>query len=341
MTGPAADPTETAHAGAQRWHRLRRAFALASLVLLAVPAAAQTPPADAAFEWHQPAQPLSSALTALAVRTGLLLGVDAEVVRGKRAPALQGRYTAREALLQLLEGSGLEAVRGASGGYALRVAAQRPPGPKPQAEAPAAGGALSEVTVTGGRDTGTVTEGTGSYTTDGAIGTATRLELSLRETPQSVSVLTRDRIDDQGLGQISDVLRQAPGLSFVQSGNAGTDANAVYARGFEVENYQVDGIPQAGTWLLQTGDLAFYDRVEVVRGATGLLNGVGTPAATVNLVRKRPGNALQASASFSAGTWNRQRAELDIGGPVTADGRVARARGRGRAGRRFMDRAPP
>ncbi|GER20506.1 TonB-dependent siderophore receptor [Variovorax boronicumulans] len=322
MTGPAADPTETAHAGAQRWHRLRRAFALASLVLLAVPAAAQAPTADAAFEWHQPAQPLSSALTALAVRTGLLLGVDAEVVRGKRAPALQGRYTAREALLQLLEGSGLEAVRGASGGYALRVAAQRAPGPKPQAEAPAAGGALSEVTVTGGRDTGTVTEGTGSYTTDGAIGTATRLELSLRETPQSVSVLTRDRIDDQGLGQISDVLRQAPGLSFVQSGNAGTDANAVYSRGFEVENYQVDGIPQAGTWLLQTGDLAFYDRVEVVRGATGLLNGVGTPAATVNLVRKRPGNALQASASFSVGTWNRQRAELDIGGPVTADGRV-------------------
>jgi outer membrane receptor for ferric coprogen and ferric-rhodotorulic acid len=307
-------------------------IAAAAVALAVVPSAAQAParaasaePADAALEWRQPPQPLGSALTALAVRTGLLIGMDSEVVRGKRAPALQGRYTARQALLQLLEGSGLEAVRSASGGYALRQATPVPPAPpasRPEAQGQAPGGSLSEVTVISGRNAATVTEGTGAYTTDGPIGTATRLDLTLRETPQSVSVITRERMDDQGLSQISDVLRQTPGLSFVQNGTAGTDANAVYARGFEVENYQIDGIPQAASWLMQTGDLAFYDRVEVVRGATGLLNGVGTPGATINLVRKRPTAGFQASALLSAGTWNRYRGEVDIGGPLTRDGHV-------------------
>ena len=301
-------------------HRLS-SFALA-LGVIAGGAWAQAPaPADsAAVEWRQPAQPLGSALTALAVHTGLLVGVDAEVVRGKQAPAIQGRYTPRQALLLLLEGSGLEAVRGASGGYTVRAAAPAPRAEAASDEQHASGGSLETVTVTAGRDT--VTEGTGSFTTDGPISTATRLPLTLRETPQSVTVITRQRMEDQSIRQIGDVLRQTTGLSFVQNGNAGSDGNSVYSRGFLVENYQVDGIPQTGSWLTQTGDLAPYDRVEVVRGATGLLNGVGTPAATVNLVRKRPTQAFQALASISAGSWNYYRGEVDIGGPLNEAGTV-------------------
>ncbi len=281
--------------------------------------------ATEAIEWNQPAQPLGSALTALALRTGLAVGMDAQVVRGKQAPALNGRYTPEQALGVLLGGSGLEAVRTASGGYALRAAPSPAAGGAGAAATVGAGeaqaaGSLGEIRVVGNRSS--ATEGTGSFTTDAPIGTATGLPLTLRETPQSVSVLTRDRMDDQGLSQVSDVLRQAPGLSFVQVGNAGTDSNAVYSRGFQVENYQIDGIPQTGSWLTQSGDLAFYDRVEVVRGATGLLNGVGTPAATINLVRKRPTTAFQATAALSAGSWNRHRGEVDIGGPLNASGSV-------------------
>ncbi|MDM0028088.1 TonB-dependent siderophore receptor [Variovorax saccharolyticus] len=300
-------------------HRLS-AFALA-LGLAAGGAWAQTSAADAgqAIEWHQPAQPLGSALTALAVHTGLLVGVDAEVVRGKQAPAIEGRYTPRQALLMLLEGSGLEAARGASGGYTVRTATPRPRA-ETASEAPASGGSLDTVTVTAGRDT--VTEGTGSFTTDAPIGTATGLPLTLRETPQSVTIITRQRMEDQSIRQVSDVLRNTTGLSFVQSGNAGTDANSVYSRGFQVENYQIDGIPQLGSWLTQTGDLAPYDRVEIVRGATGLMNGVGTPAATINLVRKRPTQQFQANVSLSAGSWNYLRGEVDIGGALNEAGTV-------------------
>ncbi|MDM0014729.1 TonB-dependent siderophore receptor [Variovorax sp. J22P168] len=285
---------------------------------------AQTPPpaATAALDWSQPAQPLGSALNALALRTGMTVGVDAEAVRGKQATALHGRYTPDQALQQLLQGSGLEASRSSSGGWVLRPAAAAVAPAAAAASVASAGDArqLDEVRVVASRST--ATEGTGSFTTDAPMATATGLPLTLRETPQSVSVITRERMDDQGLTEISDVLRQATGLSFIQNGNAGSDANSVYSRGFLVENYQVDGIPQSGSWLTQSGDLAFYDRVEVIRGATGLMNGVGTPAATINLVRKRPTDQFQANATVSAGTWNNYRGEVDIGGPLNEAGNV-------------------
>lgn len=292
-----------------RWNAPR--LTAVALLFCAATAPIHAQAVDAPIDWQQPAQPLGGALTALAVRTGLIVGVDAAAVRGKQAPALQGRYTPHEALQRLLAGSGLQAVRDPNGSYALRAAA--PSSAPPEAAVPA-GATLGAIQVNASRDT--VTEGSGSYTTDAPLTSATRLPMTLRETPQSVTVITRERMQDQGITQVADVLRQTPGLSFIQSGNAGTDANSVYARGFVVENYQVDGIPQTGSWLTQTGDLAFYDRVEVIRGATGLLNGVGTPAATINLVRKRPTQDFRASAALSAGSWNTFRGEVDIGGPL-------------------------
>ncbi|WP_446731570.1 TonB-dependent receptor plug domain-containing protein [Pseudomonas sp. OTU5201] len=59
---------------------------------------------------------------------------------------------------------------------------------------------------------GETTEGTGSYTT-GSTRTATKLSLSPRETPQSVSVITRQQMDDQGLTSIGDVLSKTPGIT--------------------------------------------------------------------------------------------------------------------------------
>ncbi|MDQ7957742.1 MAG: TonB-dependent siderophore receptor [Pseudomonadota bacterium] len=309
----------------EKKHRAQRRLSAIAIALQfagagLVPAyAQQPPPGGGAVALSQPAQPLGAALNALAARTGLLVGVDAELVRGRQAPALEGSFTPVEALRRLLAGSGLEAVPGAGGSYTLRPLSAAVPGPAAQADA-ATLGTLGVVQVTSQRDT--VTEGSGSYTTNGMVSSATRLDLTLRETPQSISIITRDRMDDQGLAQVSDVLRQAPGLTFIQSGDAGTDSNAVYARGFAVENYQIDGIAQTGSWLTQTGDLAPYDRVEIVRGATGLLNGVGTPAATINLVRKRPTAQFQGTASLSAGSWNQVRSEVDIGGPLNAAGTV-------------------
>ena len=161
---------------------------------------------------------------------------------------------------------------------------------------------LPAITVTGKEDTAT-TEGTGSYTTSETVA-ATRLPLSLRETPQSVTVITRQRMDDQQLNSVQDVLENTTGVTSYQSDSERT---SFYSRGFLINNIQYDGIPTVvGDIINGSGigslDTAFYDRVEVVRGATGLLTGTGNPSAAINLVRKRPTREFSAAASLGAGS---------------------------------------
>ena len=94
-----------------------------------------------------------------------------------------------------------------------------------------------------------------------------------------------------------------------------------YARGFAITDFQVDGIPTYSGSTNQEYDTAFYDRIEVIRGANGLLSGAGVPSATVNLLRKRPGKEFDASFSVSAGSWDYRRMEADVTAPLTDDGR--------------------
>ncbi|MFK3724028.1 TonB-dependent siderophore receptor [Pseudomonas monteilii] len=164
------------------------------------------------------------------------------------------------------------------------------------------------------------TEGTRSYTT-GSMSTSTGLPLSIRETPQSVSVITRQRIEDQGMSSLDDVVKFAPGVTLRKFGS---DRREFLARGFRIDNIMYDGLSTtAGTFTLDTissADLSFYDRVEVVRGATGLMTGAGDPSATLNLVRKRPTATPQLSITTSAGSWDRYRTEVDASNKLNESG---------------------
>ena len=100
---------------------------------------------------------------------------------------------------------------------------------------------LPQVEVTADK-VGDTTEGTGSYTT-GRTRTALPLGLSLRDTPQSVSVVTQQRIEDQGLVSITDVINNVTGVSVNQYE---TNRAGFTARGFDITNLQIDGIPT--TW---------------------------------------------------------------------------------------------
>ena len=168
---------------------------------------------------------------------------------------------------------------------------------------------------------GANTEGTGSYTT-GKTKTATPLSMSLRETPQSVSVVTQQRIEDQGLVSVTDVVNNVTGVSVNQYE---TNRAGFAARGFDIDNLQIDGIP--ATWDAAwssgevQGSLAIYDRVEVVRGATGLMTGAGNPSAAINLVRKRASSReLTGSAEIGVGRWDERRALLDLSTPLNQAG---------------------
>ncbi|ATQ41890.1 TonB-dependent siderophore receptor [Caulobacter mirabilis] len=154
----------------------------------------------------------------------------------------------------------------------------------------------------------------------GQTASAAKLPLSLKETPQSVTVITRERMDDFALSSISAVLEQTTGITVQE-----LDSNRVgfSSRGFAIANFQADGVPtsySSGNSVMN--DTAIYERVEVVRGATGLVTGSGDPSATVNLIRKAPTKDIVGSVGLTAGSWGRGRIETDLSGPVFADGKV-------------------
>lgn len=168
------------------------------------------------------------------------------------------------------------------------------------------------------------TEGTGTYTTAGSSGTASGLDLTIRETPQSVTVVTEQRIRDQGDETLNQVIDLVPGLSAAQ-GN-GEMRWSYYARGSEIENLQYDGVPSYVHFYARDvnpqDDMAIFDRVEVVRGATGLLEGTGNPSASVNLVRKAPTAEAQSYIETKLTSFGNVRLTYDTSGPLTDDGRV-------------------
>lgn len=153
----------------------------------------------------------------------------------------------------------------------------------------------------------------------------TRMDLAPKEIPQTVSIVTEQRIEDQDLETIEDVLSNTTGVS---ARRIDSDRVRFYSRGFDINTYQYDGIPTLNTdsrWYFGEGALntAIYDRVEVVRGANGLMTGAGNPGAAVNFVRKHADSReLTGSVAGTLGSWDKQRGVVDVTTPLTESGDV-------------------
>ncbi|CAB5716220.1 Ferripyoverdine receptor precursor [Delftia tsuruhatensis] len=283
----------------------------------AQPAAASASPALRQFQ--VPSGPLAAALAAFAADAGVSISAPPALVQGRRTEGVQGSHTVREALDRLLAGSDLQALSAGAGGYVLETVAEA------RRAAPAVDTALAEVRVTARAERSAVTEGTGGYAAAGSSSTATRLGLSQRETPQSLSVITREQIEDRGFQSLEEVALDATGLSTRQIG--GGERTQFFVRGFEVNSFLADGVPLAFDYDTQgLATMAMYDRVEVLRGAAGLMTGTGNPSGTINLVRKRPTDTPQVALTGSLGSWSNRRGEIDASGPLNAAGSL-----RGRA----------
>ena len=252
-----------------------------------------------AIEIRITAQPLAQALDALARQSRLDLMVQPALVAGKTAPAVTGRMTPRDALDRLLAGSGLAAE---IEGTAVTV---RPRGPAPAAEQ-----TMAPVTVSAAPVISATTEGSGAYTARAV--TIGKGEQALKDLPQSVSVVTRQLLDEQNLTTVYDTLASTTGMTIQQSPQGG---KYIYARGFDLTTVQYDGVPlnrgMYGRASNFSAGTAIYDRVEVLRGAAGLLQGAGNPGGAVNLVRKRPLADNATTVTAKAGSWDSYGLQLD------------------------------
>lgn len=179
---------------------------------------------------------------------------------------------------------------------------------------------LPALTVTGNADQNASTEKTGRYTTRKSA-SATGLDIGLRETPQTVSVVTRAQMDDFRLTSVNDALAATSGVTVEQ---VETDRTYYTARGFDITNFQTDGIGQPFTHGVVNGDIdtAIYDRVDAVYGANGLTSSTGYPSATINFIRKRPTAAFNSKASLTLGSWDKRRLDGDLSGKLIDSGRI-------------------
>jgi len=180
------------------------------------------------------------------------------------------------------------------------------------------------MTVTGAAINSSVTEGTGSYTTSQSSYGKGQM---LRELPQTVTAMTYERIQDQGLKTLDDVMIYTPGVTVLKES---TGNSLFYSRGFLMTSFQIDGNSpllynaDGYGFGLNTSqpDLAMFDHIEVLRGSDALYGTSGEPGGAINLIRKKPTKQFQMKALAHAGSWHNYRGELDVGGSIMADGRI-------------------
>lgn len=258
-------------------------------------------------------QSLKDAIETISKKSNTPYIVNSSLLDGKTSNTIKNIKGTKNALDKVLENSGLEAFI-EDGAIIIKkkvVVGSRT--------------VLEEVSVN--EKYTSTTEGTGSYTTE-RMNTATKLNLSQRDTPQSVSVMTRQQIEDFGYTTLDDAMQNMTGIVLEKGYDAG-DSARFNARGFEISNIMLDGIPTStesnGTYNANNDSLDIYDRVEVVRGATGLTTGTGTPSATINLVRKKPTKETKGNASISYGSYDNYRGTFDVGGALNED-KTIRAR---------------
>ena len=184
---------------------------------------------------------------------------------------------------------------------------------------------LKQVNVVG-KNRSLRTENQNSYTVS-AMRSTTGLVLSPREIPQSVSVITKKQLEDQGVTSLEGALQNATGVNVFKSGGR----THFMSRGYFIEQLEEDGIAtqigSPGGFGLggpsgdptSVTDIAMYDRIEVVRGAAGLTQANNEPGGTINAVRKKPTSKRQLSADLTANTWGRVGGTFDASGALSPE----------------------
>lgn len=156
--------------------------------------------------------------------------------------------------------------------------------------------------------------------------TATKLSLDVKETPQSVTTINRKQIEDMGFNNLGDALQNTTGIILTGDNSERTNFSI---RGFNLGDgwnsnlLQFDGVAiNASNVAASKPDMAMIESIDVIRGAAGLMQGSGEPSGAINLIRKKPTEHFQGSASVSYGSWNTIRGEVDLSGSLNQNGSV-------------------
>ncbi len=284
------------------------AMAFAVVPLLTVQTSVAEESTQAVHSFQVPAGDLSQALNSLAEQAGLVLAFDARLTRGKRSDGLSGEYAIDVALNQLLAGSGLQALKISADRYRLEAIADN-------------GGAmeLQATTISGAYQAESPTGPVSGYVATRSL-SGTKTDTALIETPQSISIVTKDQMRAQNAESLNQILRYSAAVVPETRGATASRLDQLTIRGFSPATY-LDGLrmPSSRDALPQK-DAFDLERVEVLRGPASVLYGQGTPSGVINMVTKRPLDTPFHEVGVEYGTFDKKRTTFDLSGPIDDQG---------------------
>jgi outer membrane receptor for ferric coprogen and ferric-rhodotorulic acid len=263
-----------------------------------------------------PSGSLGPALSRFAAEAGVLLSFDQALTEGKTTQGLSGDYSIGEALAALLAGSGLEAVKSASG-YTLRAESSVRREEETQ---------LDTVTVKAQAIDFYDLPPDEGFKAD-FQSSATKTPLPIRETPQSISVITQDSLEARQVQDLGQALETAAGVNQFSgtgpfAGKSPFGFDEITIRGIALDgpfDTRDDGFVSAT--LFSKPDVAIYERIEVVKGPSSTLYGRGSLGGFVNRMRKKPLTEFHSEIAPSIGSFDSYRLDADVTGPPFAGAR--------------------
>lgn len=261
-----------------------------------------------------PAGNLDDVLNQFARQAGITLSSTPQMTGKLQSPGLRGQYAIDQALRQLLNGTGLEAVSQDGSSYVLRAQPED--------------AALSLPST----DIRSFTLGNALGSMEGYNAThsqvATKTSMPILETTQSVSVVTRQQMDDQGSQTVAQAMRYTPGVLTNPYG-ATHRYDYVAMRGFNdgsVDNIYVDGLKSMGdngTYSTMQVDPYFLERIDILKGPSSVLYGRSSPGGLVALTTKKPLFDPYHQIQTTVGTQGQRGMGFDFSGPLDDDKRIA------------------
>lgn len=154
--------------------------------------------------------------------------------------------------------------------------------------------------------------------------TGTKTDTPILETPQAISVVTKDQIAAQQSQTITEALRYTPGVS-IDSFGASVFFDWIKVRGFNAPQY-LDGLrlpADASAFAVPRIEPYGLERLEVLKGPSSGLYGQSEPGGLINMISKRPLDTPHYEVQGTLGSFDRREAAFDIGGPVVGTGDVS------------------
>ncbi|WP_404939103.1 TonB-dependent siderophore receptor [Pseudomonas atacamensis] len=251
--------------------------------------------------YNVPAAPLSTTLNQIASQGGLALSLNPALAAGKTSAPVNGQYDAAGALRAALRGTGLQLEQSSAGTYTLVAV-------------PEGTLALPETSVIGVENFESAWGPVEGYTaTRTAAGTKT--DTALVEAPRSISVATRQQMDDRSVHSLDDAVRYMPGIT-ASSYGSDTRADWLRVRGFEPTQF-LDGLPlPKGVYANPKQETWNLDRLALLRGPASSVYGQTPPGGLLDMVSRRPSAEASSEIQLQYGSDNHRQINFASTGKI-------------------------